>query len=126
MQDGELALLHRSLAKPAEMDTSHPSLTQANTLSSLIHTCASWVLPEACCDIKNIASSRDDSTCPELSQMAQCPSLRNSESAQVREHCLGVPVIPVFSRARLHNVPFLKGRKGLPKSNLTDFLNFYF
>lgn len=30
MQDGELALLHRSLTKPAEMDTNHPSLTQAN------------------------------------------------------------------------------------------------
>lgn len=84
MQDGELALLHRSLANPAEMDTSHPSLTQANTPSSLIYTSASWVLSGTCCDIKNIAYSRDDSTCLGLRQMAQSPSLRNSESAQVR------------------------------------------
>lgn len=41
MQDGELALLHRSLANPAEMNTSHPSLTQANTPSSLIQASAS-------------------------------------------------------------------------------------
>lgn len=30
MQDSELAFLHRSLTKPAEVGTNHPDFTQAN------------------------------------------------------------------------------------------------